>query len=106
MVQFEYMNKLTTEERTRIVSALVEGNSMRSVSRMTGIARNTINKLLVDLGTACSEYQDKTFVNLKCRHIQCDEIWCFCLAKEKNCTPEMKAKGAGDVWTWVALDSD
>ncbi len=71
------MNKLSTEERTQIVSALVEGNSMRSISRMTGASRNTIDKLLCDLGRACSDYQDK-----------------------------MKKKGAGDVWTWVALDPD
>ena len=100
------MNKLSTEERTRIVAALVEGNSMRAVSRMTGIARNTINKLLVDLGGACSEYQDKAFVNLKCKRIQCDEIWTFVGSKEKNTTKEKKVEGWGDAWTWVALDAD
>lgn len=105
MVHFEPMNKLSTEERTRIVAALVEGNSMRAVSRMTGVARNTINKLLVDLGAACSEYQDKVFVNLPCKRIQCDEIWSFVGAKEKNTTAEKKAEGWGDVWTWVALDA-
>jgi IS1 family transposase len=73
---------------------------------MTGASRNTIDKLLRDLGGACSKYQDKAFRNLKCRRIQCDEIWSFIGAKEKNCTTEMKAKGAGDVWTWVALDPD
>ncbi len=100
------MNKLSTEERTRVVAALVEGNSMRAVSRMTGVARNTINKLLIDLGTACSEYQDATFQNLKCKRIQCDEIWTFCGSKEKNTSAEKKAQGWGDVWTWVALDAD
>jgi len=100
------MNQLSTEERTRIVSALVEGNSMRSISRMTGASRNTIDKLLCDLGRACSEYQDKAFRNLKCRRIQCDEIWSFIGAKEKNCTADQRAKGCGDVWTWVALDAD
>jgi IS1 family transposase len=100
------MNKLSTEERTQIVSALVEGNSMRSISRMTGASRNTIDKLLCDLGRACSDYQDKAFVNLKSKRLQCDEIWSFVQAKEKNCTLEMKKKGAGDVWTWVALDPD
>lgn len=100
------MNELSTEERTRIVSALVEGNSMRSISRMTGASRNTIDKLLCDLGRACSDYQDKAFVNLKSKRIQCDEIWSFVYAKEKNCRAEHKAKGAGDVWTWVALDPD
>src|SRR6202035_1736837 len=96
----------STEERIRIVSALVEGNSMRSISRMTGASRNTIDKLLCDLGGACSEYQDKAFRNLKCQRIQCDEIWSFISAKEKNCSAKMKAKGAGDIWTWVALDPD
>jgi len=99
------MNKLSTDERTRIVAALVEGNSMRAVSRMTGIARNTINKLLVDLGRACSGYQDRVFVNLKCQRVQCDEIWSFVGAKEKNTTADKKAEGWGDVWTWVALDA-
>lgn len=100
------MNKLSTEERTRIVSALVEGNSMRAVSRMTGVARNTIDKLLCELGAACSEYQDKVFVNLPCKRIQCDEIWSFIFSKEKNTSEEMKKKGAGDIWTWVALCPD
>lgn len=100
------MNKLSTDERTRVVSALVEGNSMRAVSRMTGVARNTINKLLVDLGMACSEYQDKAFHNLSCKRIQCDEIWSFVGAKEKNTSEEKKREGWGDVWTWVALDPE
>ncbi len=100
------MNKLSTEDRTRIVAALVEGNSMRAVARMTGVARNTINKLLVELGAACSEYQDKVFRSLSCKRIQCDEIWSFVGAKEKNVTSDQKREGWGDVWTWVALDSD
>jgi IS1 family transposase len=100
------MNMLSIDERTRIVSALVEGNSMRSIARMTGVSRNTIDKLLCDLGRACSEYQDKAFRNLSSKRFQCDEIWSFVGAKEKNCTAEMKKKGAGDVWTWVALDPD
>jgi IS1 family transposase len=99
------MNQLDIATRAQIVSALVEGNSMRAVSRMTGVARNTINKLLIDLGRACSEYQDKAFRNLKCSRIQCDEIWCFVGAKEKNASVEKKAQGWGDVWTWVAMDA-
>ena len=74
---------------------MVEGNSLRSVTRMTGVHRTTIMKLLCDLGRACSEYQDKAFRNLRCKRIQCDEVWSFVGAKEKNCTEEMKAKGAG-----------
>src|SRR5436190_1978440 len=100
------MNKLSTDERKQIVSALVEGNSLRAVCRMTGIHRTTIMKLLCDLGRACSEYQDRTFRNLRCKRLQCDEIWSFVYAKEKNCRAEHKAKGAGDAWTWVAIDPD
>ena len=100
------MNKLSTEERKRVVAALVEGNSLRAVTRMTGVHRTTVMKLLVDLGAACSEYQDQAFRNLFSKRIQCDEIWSFVGAKEKNCTAEMKAKGAGDMWKWVALVAD
>jgi IS1 family transposase len=100
------MNKLSTEEQTAVVAALVEGNSLRAVTRMTGVHRTTVMKLLCDLGRACSEYQDKTFRNLQSKRVQCDEIWSFVYAKEKNCPLEQKAKGAGDVWTWVALDPD
>ncbi|HEY8651393.1 MAG TPA: DDE-type integrase/transposase/recombinase [Chthoniobacterales bacterium] len=89
-----------------VVAALVEGNSIRATVRMTGVAKNTVVKLLCDLGRACSDYQDKTFVNLKCERIQCDEIWSFVGAKEKNCSAEMKATGAGDVWTWTAIDAE
>lgn len=100
------MNKLSTEERTRVVAALVEGNSMRAVVRMTGVAKKTISKLVVDLGVVCSSFQDRTLRNLPCKRIQCDEIWSFVGCKEKNVTPEKKAQGQGDAWTWVALDAD
>src|SRR5437870_13184493 len=100
------MNKLSTEEKKQVVAGLVEGNSLRAVTRMTGVHRTTVMKLLVDLGRACSEYQDKAFRNLNAKRIQCDEIWSFVGAKEKNCTVEMKKNGAGDIWTWVALDPD
>jgi IS1 family transposase len=100
------VNKLTIDDRKRVVAALVEGNSLRAVTRMTGVHRTTIMKLLCDLGRACSEYQDKAFRNLSCKRVQCDEIWSFVYAKEKNCLAEHKAKGAGDIWTWVALDPD
>ena len=99
------MNKLSTEERVRIVSCLIEGNSLRATSRMTGIHRTTIQDLLLDLGKACSEYQDKTLRNLTCKRIQCDEIWSFVGCKEKNVTIENEEKGWGDIWTWVAMDA-
>jgi len=73
---------------------------------MTGVHRSTILKLLVELGTACAEYQDRTLRNLPCKRIQADEIWSFVYAKEKHCTPEMKATGAGDCWVWVGMDAD
>lgn len=101
------MNSLDNKKREQIVAALVEGNSIRATVRMTGVSKNTITKLLVDLGRACAEYQDKAFRNLNLKRIQCDEIWSFVGAKAKNTTPEMKAaKGYGDIWTWVAMDAD
>lgn len=101
------MNKLSQEKRTQVVAALVEGNSIRSTVRMTGVAKNTVVKLLVDLGRACDEYQRKALIGLKTRRIQCDEIWSFVYAKEKNAPEALKAQGkAGDVWTWTALDAD
>jgi IS1 family transposase len=101
------MNKLNTANRTRIVAALVEGNSIRATCRMTGTAKNTVVKLLVDLGAACEEYQRETLVSLSCKRVQCDEIWSFCYAKKKNLPKHLKNKpGYGDVWTWTALDPD
>ena len=89
------MNKLSTEERTRVVAALVEGNSLRAITRMTGMHRSAILKLLAELGAACSAYQDKVFRNLPCKRIQCDEIWSFVGAKEKNASAEKKEQGLG-----------
>jgi len=100
------MNLLTQAEQIRIVSALVEGNSLRSVSRMTGIARNTITKLLVDLGEACMDYHDQNVRNVRVKRLQCDEIWAYVGAKAKNVSAEKKEIGWGDIWTWVALDAD
>jgi len=90
-----------------VVAALVEGNSIRATVRMTGVSKNTIAKLLVELGAACSEYLDKALVNLNCKRIQCDETWSFCYAKEKNVPEELRGTfGYGDVWTWVAMDAE
>jgi IS1 family transposase len=102
------MNKLDNETRYRVVAALVEGVSIRATVRMTGVAKNTIVKLLVDLGAACSEYQDRTLRNLSSRRIQVDECWAFCYCKQKNVTPEITERQtvAGDVWTWAAIDAD
>ncbi len=100
------MNTLTQDERVRVVAALVEGNSIRSTSRMTGIARNTVTKLLVDLGTACMKFHDLTVRNVRVRRLQCDEIWSYVGAKAKNVSAEKKEIGWGDVWTWVGIDAD
>jgi IS1 family transposase len=102
------MNKLSTEKRAQIVAALVEGNSIRSTTRMTGASKNTVAKLLVELGAACSEYMDKAMRDLPCKRLQADEIWSFVGAKQKNVTPEMEAERGivGDVWTWVAIDGE
>ncbi|MBV9762598.1 MAG: IS1 family transposase [Acidobacteriaceae bacterium] len=102
------MNQLSAEKRAQIVSALVEGNSIRSIVRMTGASKNTIAKLLIALGAACSDYLNKNLVNLRCERVQCDEIWTFIAAKQRNVTPELREKNphAGDVWTWIAMDAD
>lgn len=100
------MNMLTQDERIRVVAALVEGNSLRSTSHMTSIARNTIAKLLVDLGVACMKYHDEHVRNVRVRRLQCDEIWAFVGAKQKNASAEKKEIGWGDVWTWVGMDAD
>jgi IS1 family transposase len=101
------MNKLDIKARARILACLVEGNSIRATVRMTGAAKNTVVKLLADVGAACAAYQDKTLRNLPCKRVQCDEIWSFVYAKAKN-VPTAKAapEGAGDAWTWTALCAD
>ena len=100
------MNRLTKGEQIKIAAALVEGNSIRSTSRMTGIARNTITKLLVDLGTACMKFHDEHVRDVRVRRLQCDEIWAYIGAKAKNVSAEKKEIGWGDVWTWVGIDAD
>jgi IS1 family transposase len=101
------MNKLNRAKQAQVIAALVEGNSINATVRMTGVAKNTILKLIADVGTACEEYQNRTLRNLTCKRVQCDEIWQFCYAKEKNVPAEKRGQfGYGDVWTWVAIDAD
>jgi IS1 family transposase len=101
------MNKLTKEKQRQVVAALVEGNSIRATCRMTGVAKGTVLKLLVDLGRVCAEYQDKTLRNLTCKKIQIDEIWAFVYAKEKNLPKDKEGQfGYGDVWTFTAIDAE
>jgi transposase len=100
------MNKLSTDERVRVVSALVEGCSIRSTVRMTGVAKNTVSKLLVELGTACEAFHDQHVRGLKTKRVQLDEIWSFCYCKAQNMTEKNYSPERGDVWTWAALDAD
>jgi len=99
------VNRLSTEQRARVIGCLVEGNSIRSTVRMTGAAKNTITKLLVDLGAACSAYQDSAMRNLRCERLQVDEIWGFVGCKQRNVRPDHDVD-YGDVWTFVAIDAD
>jgi len=101
------MNNLPIERQTAVISALVEGNSIRATVRMTGAAKDTVIKLLAKIGQACADYQDKTLRNLPCKRIQCDEIWSFCYAKQKNVPADKQGQfGYGDVWTWTAMCAD
>ncbi len=99
------MNRLSREQRCQVVRALVEGNSIRATCRITGVAKGTVLTLLRDLGRVCAAYQDDNLVNLPTAKVQCDEIWAFVGAKEKNASSERKADGYGDIWTWVAMDA-
>lgn len=101
------MNKLGIEERARILGCLVEGNSIRATCRMTGAAKGTVIKLLADVGAACKRFHDQHVFMIEAKRIQCDEIWSFCYAKEKNIPADMRGVfGVGDVWTWTAIDAD
>ncbi len=101
------MNQLPIENRARILSCLVEGVSIRATARLCGVAINTVVKLQIEAGQACSEYQDGAFRNLTCKRIECDEIWSFCYAKEKNVPEDKRGQfGYGDVWTWTAIDAE
>lgn len=98
------MNKLPIQKQIEIVSMLVEGNSIRSTSRMAGVSKDTVLSLLVKVGKACWEFHDNTVTALKCKRVQCDEIWSFVYSKEKNKPEDLE--NAGDIWTWTAIDAD
>lgn len=100
------MNKLPMAKRAQILGMLCEGMSMRATSRLADVSINTVTKLLIDVGQAASEYQDRAFRNLPCKRVQVDEIWAFVGAKAKNATDEQKHQGMGDVWTWTAICAD
>jgi IS1 family transposase len=101
------MNKLSRADRAHIIRLLVEGNPMRSTSRIADVSINTVTKLLIDAGKVCSDYQDQALRDLQCKRLQLDEIWAFCYAKQRK-VPFAKAapEEAGDIWTWVAIDAD
>ena len=101
------MNKLDRQARGRILHLLCEGNSIRAACRLTGASKKAVSKLMVDAGQAAAWYQDRVFRNLTCKRVQVDEIWAFVYAKQKNVPLAKKAPdGAGDVWTWTAIDAD
>ncbi len=101
------MNRLSRQKQAQIISALIEGNSIRATARMAGVSKDTVLKLQVEAGYASADYQDRTFHGLACKRVQCDEVWAFCYAKQKNVPSEKQGKfGYGDVWTWTAIDAD
>src|ERR1051326_2087087 len=101
------MKILKTEQRVAILRNLVEGVGINATCRITGIAKNTVLKLLRDIGEICAQHHDAKVRGLRSRRIECDEVWSFCYAKQKNVPADKRGRfGFGDVWTWTALDSD
>jgi len=102
------MNRMDTARRAQVVRCLIEGCSINSTVRMTGVAKHTILKLLVELGAACEDFLNETMQDLPCKRLQADETWAFCFAKQKNAKAKHFENGgfAGDIWTWVAIDAD
>jgi IS1 family transposase len=101
------MNKLSREDRARILHLLCEGNSIRAITRITGASKKAVSKLMVDAGQAAAWYQDRVFVNLPCKRVQVDEVWAFVHCKQKNVAKAKAAPpGAGDIWTWTAICAD
>ncbi len=101
------MNKLSNEERAKVVNCLIEGCSLRSTVRLTGVAKKTVSRILVEVGEACAAYHDKIMRNLPCKVIQVDEVWSFTYAKQANIPEHLQGQdGIGDTWTWIAIDAD
>jgi IS1 family transposase len=100
------MNQLNTAKRCQIIAALIEGNSINATCRMLGVGKHTVLRLLEDSGCACAAYHNTLVNGLRVSRVQCDEVWSFVYAKQKNVTEEQMEKGAGDVWTWTAIDAD
>jgi IS1 family transposase len=101
------MNILSFERRCAVIRCLIEGCSIRSTVRMTGVAKNTIQKLTKEVGQACLDFQNQALVNLPCKRIQADEVWCFCYSKDRNVPDSMRGQpGIGSIWTWTAMCAD
>jgi IS1 family transposase len=100
------MNQLSTAKRCQIIAALIEGNSINATCRMLGVGKHTVLRLLEDAGCACASYHDVLVRDLRVTRAQCDEVWSFVYAKQKNVTAEQMEAGAGDCWTWTAIDAD
>ncbi len=101
------MNRLDTKRRAQVVCCLIEGSSINSTVRMTGVSKNTVLKFLVEIGSACSAFLNETMRNLPCQRLQADEAWSFCYCKQKQVTSEIAERQiAGDVWVWCAIDAD
>ena len=107
MLEEEIMNKLSNEKRAQILAVLCEGMGINAATRITGASKNTVLKLLADAGEACAKYQDEAMRNLKCKRVECDEIWSFVGMKQKNVPEELAGiLGYGDVYTKTAIDAD
>lgn len=100
------MNRLNTAKRAQVIAALIEGNSINATCRMLGVGKHTVLRLLEDAGCACAAYHHANVRNLRVVRAQCDEVWSFIYAKQKNVTEEQMAEGAGDCWTWTCIDAD
>ena len=102
------MNRLTSEQRASVITCLIEGCSVRSTVRMTGVAKKTVLRVLIEVGAVCADYQDRVMHNLKSERVQIDEMWQFVYCKERHVTPAIASKnpGAGDAWLWAAIDAD
>ncbi len=100
------MNRLPIAKRAQIIQMLVEGASLRATSWTAGVSINTVPKLFLDVADAAHAYHHQAVRDVRCKRVQCDEIWCFVGAKHKNASPEQKTQGWGDVWTWTAIDAD
>ena len=100
------MRTLPVEKQAAILRALVEGNSVRATCRITGAAKGTVLSLLKIVGAHCKNYHDRFVRDIASKRVQCDEIWSFCGAKERNVDPMLRGGEKGDIWTWTALDQD